>query len=294
MADGSAKLSRRDYEFQETTLRRESTVRTENLRGESHGDREEFQPDEAKDDAAARKDFRSIQGDFFCRHHIEPIEPRVQLTCREMNHSSFPLKYNDVIRSTFSDLEIAQEKRIYDYWNVDENRILSYSWTGFTRFTLLNETPPKGYMWPRRGGADKKIKRHHVQITYGLKHGQELGKPLKEETRMGNRETAMPFRRPCSRTRIRETVVLKTTRANVSEVKKRPSCIDIAGKGRNSVLYFNFVQEFVPMKRSDQSSSPNFLLKVKGSVCCLASRHSVPVQQNSSSNPKPTDSHVWT
>ena len=148
MADGSAKLSRRDYEFQETTLRRESTVRTENLRGESRGDREEFQLDEAKDDAEAGKDFRSIQGDFFCRHHIEPI---VQLSCREMNHSSFPLKYNDVIRSTCTDLETAQEKRIYDYWNVDENRILSDSWTGFTRFTLLNETPPKGYMWPRGG-----------------------------------------------------------------------------------------------------------------------------------------------
>ena len=31
MANGSAKLSGRDYEFQEPTLRRESTVRRENL-----------------------------------------------------------------------------------------------------------------------------------------------------------------------------------------------------------------------------------------------------------------------
>ena len=46
VADGSAKLSRRDYEFQEPTLRRESTVRRENLSGESHGDREEFRPEE--------------------------------------------------------------------------------------------------------------------------------------------------------------------------------------------------------------------------------------------------------
>ena len=148
-------------------------------------------------------------------------------------------------------------------------------------------------MWPR-SGLTKKIKRHHVQITCGLTHGHDFGKPLKEETRMGNRETAMPCRRPCSRTRIRETVVLKTTTANVSEVKKRPSCIEIEGKGRNSVLYCNFVQEFVLMKRSDQSSSPNFLLKVKASACCLASRHSVLMEQNSSSNPKPRDTHVWT
>ena len=42
VADGSAKLSGRDYEFQEPTLRREYTVRRENLSGESHGESEEF------------------------------------------------------------------------------------------------------------------------------------------------------------------------------------------------------------------------------------------------------------
>ena len=39
VADGSATFSGRDYEFQEPTLRREYTVRRENLSGESHGDR---------------------------------------------------------------------------------------------------------------------------------------------------------------------------------------------------------------------------------------------------------------
>ena len=52
-----------------------------------------------------------------------------------------PLKYIDVIRSTQTDLDVAQEKRIDDYWNVDGNRNLSDSWT------LLNETPPEGFMW---------------------------------------------------------------------------------------------------------------------------------------------------
>ena len=37
VVDGSAKLSGRDCEFQEPTLRRESTVRRENLSGESQG-----------------------------------------------------------------------------------------------------------------------------------------------------------------------------------------------------------------------------------------------------------------
>ena len=72
VADGSAKLPGRDYEFQEPTLRREFTVRRENLSEESHDDREEFQPEEREDDAEARKDFWSIQGYFIYCHHIEP------------------------------------------------------------------------------------------------------------------------------------------------------------------------------------------------------------------------------
>ena len=72
VADGSAKLSGRYDEFQEPTLRRESTVKRENLSGESHGDREEFRPEESEDDAEARKDFWFIQGYFIHRHQIEP------------------------------------------------------------------------------------------------------------------------------------------------------------------------------------------------------------------------------
>ena len=65
----------------------------------------------------------------------------------QSSNSNSPLKYIDVIRSTLTDLDGAQEKRVDDLWNVDGNRNLSDSWTGFTRFTLLNETPPRGYMW---------------------------------------------------------------------------------------------------------------------------------------------------
>ena len=64
VADGSATSSGSDYEFQEPTLRREFTIRRENLSGESQGDREEFQPEETKDDVEARRDFWSLQGDY--------------------------------------------------------------------------------------------------------------------------------------------------------------------------------------------------------------------------------------
>ena len=125
--DGSAKLSGRDYEFQEPTLRRESTVRRESLKGESRGDREVFQPDDSKDDAEIRNDIWSIQGDFIYRHHFEP---RVQLCVPREESFPVPLKYIDVTRSTHTDLDVAQGKRIDDYWNVVENRSLSDSWTG--------------------------------------------------------------------------------------------------------------------------------------------------------------------
>ena len=58
-----------------------------------------------------------------------------------------PLKYTDATRSTRTDLDVTQEKRVDDYWNVESRKLLSDSWKGFTKFTLLNETSPKGCMW---------------------------------------------------------------------------------------------------------------------------------------------------
>ena len=57
VADGSAIISGRDCEFQEPTLRLEYTVRRENLSGESHGEREEFRPEETKDYEGINEDF---------------------------------------------------------------------------------------------------------------------------------------------------------------------------------------------------------------------------------------------
>ena len=58
-----------------------------------------------------------------------------------------PLKYIDVSRTAHTNLDVKQEKRIDDYWNIDGSRDLSDPWTGFTQFTLLEEKPPDGYMW---------------------------------------------------------------------------------------------------------------------------------------------------
>ena len=44
-------------------------------------------------------------------------------------------------------LDVMQESRIDDYWNIDGSRDLCDSWTGFTQFTLWDEKPPNGKMW---------------------------------------------------------------------------------------------------------------------------------------------------
>ena len=90
-------------------------------------------------------DFWSIQGGFIDRHHNEP---RVQLYVPKEETFPISLKFIDVTRSTHTDLDVMQEKRIDDYWNVDSNKHLSDSWKGFTKFTLLKEKPSKDLRGP--------------------------------------------------------------------------------------------------------------------------------------------------
>ena len=51
--------------------------------------------------------------------------------------TSFTLKSSEL----HTNLDVKQEKRIYDYWNIDMSGDLSDPWTGFTQFTLLEEKP---------------------------------------------------------------------------------------------------------------------------------------------------------
>ena len=43
-----------------------------------------------------------------------------------------------------------QPKTYRCYWNVDGDRELLDTWTGFTRFTMFEEKPPDAYTWSRR------------------------------------------------------------------------------------------------------------------------------------------------
>ena len=85
-----------------------------------------------------------MSGSFIYRHHVEP---RVKLYSPREESFPIPLKYSDVTRTTHTNLDVKQEKRIDDYWNIDGSRDLSDPWTGFTQFTLLDEKAPDGYTW---------------------------------------------------------------------------------------------------------------------------------------------------
>ena len=88
--------------------------------------------DSFPDAGEAINDFWSMSGNFIYRHHVEP---RVKLYSPREDSVPIPLKYIDVSRTTHTNLDVKQEKRIDDCWNIDGSRDLSDHWTGFTRFT---------------------------------------------------------------------------------------------------------------------------------------------------------------
>ena len=98
-----------------------------------------------------RADLWSIQGDFIYRHHNEL---RGHLHVPKEETGPTPLKFIDVTRSTHTDLDVLQEKRIDDFWTVGSNIHLSNSWKGLTKFTLLKEKPSK-WIYVVQGETDK-------------------------------------------------------------------------------------------------------------------------------------------
>ena len=57
-----------------------------------------------------------MSGNFIYRNHVEP---RVKLYSPREESFPIPLKYIDVTRTTHTNLDVKQEKRIDDYWNID-------------------------------------------------------------------------------------------------------------------------------------------------------------------------------
>ena len=145
ITDGRIKTPGGDQELRTSTLIRPRPIQGEghvDFLGESEGSLP--QPHDSLPVAGeAMNDFWSMSGSFIYRHHVEP---RVKLYSPREDSFPIPLKYIDVTRTTHTNLDVKQEKRIDDYWNIDGSRDLSDPWTGFTEFTLLEEKAPDGYI----------------------------------------------------------------------------------------------------------------------------------------------------
>ena len=85
-----------------------------------------------------------FQGTAYYRHHVEP---RVKLHVSREESFTIPLRYIDLTRATSTTLDVMLERRMDEYWNIEGDRDVSDSWTGFTRFTILDEQPPNGHAW---------------------------------------------------------------------------------------------------------------------------------------------------
>ena len=145
-ADGWIKTPGGDQELRTSTLVRQRPIQGESnigFLGESEGSLPPPQ-DSLPDGGEAMNDFWSMSGSFIFRHHVEP---GVKLYSPREESFPIPLKYIDVSRSTHTNLDVKQEKRIDDDWNIDGSRDLSDPWTGFTQFTLLDEKAPDGNLW---------------------------------------------------------------------------------------------------------------------------------------------------
>ena len=144
-AEGRIEISGGDQELRTPTLIWEHPIRGEghvDFLGESEGSFPQPQ-DSLPDAGEAINDFWSMSRNFIYRHHVEP---RVKLYSPREESFPVPLKYIDASRTTRTNLDVMQERRIDNYWKNDGSRDLSDPWTGFTPFTLLEEKPPDGYM----------------------------------------------------------------------------------------------------------------------------------------------------
>ena len=116
IADGRIKPLGGEQDLRTSTLIRDRPNSGEShvdFLGESDGSLPPPPQDSLPDAGEAINDFWSMSGNFIYRHHVEP---RVKLFSLREELFSIPLKYTDVSRTTHTNLDVKQGKRVDDYW----------------------------------------------------------------------------------------------------------------------------------------------------------------------------------
>ena len=116
IADGRIKHPGGDQDLRTSTLIPEHPIRGEgheDFPRESEGSLPPPQ-DSLPDAGEAINDFWSVSGNFIYRHHVEP---RVKLYSPREESFPIPLKYIDVSRTTQTNLDVMQERRIDNFFD---------------------------------------------------------------------------------------------------------------------------------------------------------------------------------
>ena len=86
-----------------------------------------------------------------------------------------------------------------DYWNVDGDRDLSEAWTGFTKFTILDEKPPDGYTWSGGGLTKWQATSRPDHLWPEMWSKMSKSAQRKEKQKMGDRKTEARQRKKVDR-----------------------------------------------------------------------------------------------
>ena len=170
IADGRIKTLGGDQDLRTSTLVRHRPIQGESnmdFLGESEGSLPQPQ-DSFPDAGEAMNDFWSMSGNFIFRHHVEP---RVNLYSPREESFPIPLKYIDISRTTHTNLDVKQEKRIDDYWNIDGSRDLSDPGQVSHNLLYWKKNLPTGICGPGTNQLENSLQ--PGQIIYGQSSGSQ-------------------------------------------------------------------------------------------------------------------------
>ena len=252
IADGRIKTPGGDQELRTSTLIRHRPIQGEgrvDFIGESEGS---LPPphDSFPDAGEAINDFWSMSGNFIYRHHVEP---RVKLYSPREESFPIPLKYIDVSRTTYTNLDVKQEKLIDDYWNIDGSRDLSDPWTGFTQFTLLDEKAPDGFVWSGVRLTRKPLASRPDHLWPELWKTMGKHAKLKEKQKWSNEKHHLENARKLRGIYFidpEDKEFKETTRVRMGNSLPSHHEDHLAGKGDNSLQHYNLVHIFIPMPQA--------------------------------------------